>query len=114
MEQSNPAKPSESVISQQHSAPMCPLRSNCSLIKQLCERSIKCRLCWDFAEMCIEYCIILRDEGWMIERQGQLYGPYPSQQQALREAEYVATYSINHGLPAQVIVQTYSQGARIV
>jgi hypothetical protein len=49
----------------------------------------------------------------MIERQGQLYGPYPSQQQALREAEYVATYSINHGLPAQVIVQTYSQGARI-
>lgn len=55
--------------------------------------------------MCVEYCIILRDEGWMIDRQGQLYGPYSSQQEAVREAVYVANYSINHGLEAEVIVQ---------
>jgi hypothetical protein len=55
--------------------------------------------------MCVEYCIILRDEGWMIDRQGQLYGPYSSQQEAVREAVYVANYSIHHGLEAEVIVQ---------
>ena len=57
--------------------------------------------------MCVEYCVILRDGSWMIERQGQLYGPYSSQQEAVREAVYVANYSINHGLQAQVIVQKY-------
>jgi len=57
--------------------------------------------------MCVEYCIILRDGGWMIERQGQLYGPYSSQEEAVREAVYVANYSISHGLQAQVIVQKH-------
>jgi hypothetical protein len=56
--------------------------------------------------MRIEYCVILRDEGWMIERQGQLYGPFSSQQEAVREAVYVVNYSISHGLPAKVVVET--------
>jgi hypothetical protein len=56
--------------------------------------------------MRIEYRVTLRDEGWMIERQGQLYGPFSSQQEAVREAAYVVNYSISHGLPAKVVVQT--------
>jgi hypothetical protein len=56
----------------------------------------------------VAYCVIRRDEGWMIERHGQFYGPYSSQQEAVREAVYVANYSINHGLPAEVVVQKYS------
>jgi len=56
----------------------------------------------------IEYCVVRRDEGWMIERQGQLYGPYSSQHEAVREAVYVANYSIDHGLPAEVVVQKFS------
>jgi hypothetical protein len=48
------------------------------------------------AEMHGEYCIVLRDEGWMIERQGQLYGPYPSRQNAVNEAIY-ATYGLQAG-----------------
>jgi hypothetical protein len=59
--------------------------------------------CTDEAEMRVEYCIVLRDEGWMIERQGQFYGPYSSKQEAVREATYVANYSTEHGLRAQVI-----------
>jgi hypothetical protein len=55
--------------------------------------------------MSVEYRINVREQGWMIERQGQLYGPYSSQQEAVREATYVANYSINHGLQAEVIVQ---------
>jgi hypothetical protein len=55
--------------------------------------------------MAVEYHIALRDEGWMIDREGQLYGPYSSQQEAMREAVYVADYSIHHGLPAEVIVE---------
>jgi hypothetical protein len=43
----------------------------------------------------------------MIEREGQLYGPYSSQREAVREAVYVANYSTSHGLPAEVIVQNY-------
>jgi hypothetical protein len=58
--------------------------------------------------MGVEYCVILRDEGWMIERHGHLYGPYSSQQEAMHEAVYVANYSINHGLPAEVLLQGYS------
>jgi len=58
--------------------------------------------------MSVEYRISLRDERWMIERQGQFYGPYSSQQEALSEAVYVANYSTSHGLPAQVIVQNPS------
>lgn len=57
----------------------------------------------DETEMRVEYCIVLRDEGWMIERQGQFYGPYSSKQEAVREATYVAKYSTEHGLRAQVI-----------
>jgi hypothetical protein len=54
--------------------------------------------------MAVEYRIALRNEGWMIEREGQLYGPYLSKQEAVREALYVANYSINHGLEAEVVV----------
>jgi hypothetical protein len=59
------------------------------------------------AKMAVEYRIALRNEGWMIEREGQLYGPYGSKQEALSEAVYVANYSISHGLQAEVIVQKY-------
>jgi hypothetical protein len=46
----------------------------------------------------------------MIEREGQLYGPYSSKQEAVHEAEYLANYSIDHGLQAEVIVQeTFSR-----
>ena len=55
--------------------------------------------------MAVEYHIALRNEGWMIEREGQHYGPYASKQEAMREAVYVANYSISHGLQAEVIVQ---------
>jgi hypothetical protein len=54
------------------------------------------------AEMRVEYCIVVHDKGWMIERQGQFYGPYASKQEAVREATYVANYSTDHGLRAQV------------
>jgi hypothetical protein len=47
----------------------------------------------------------------MIERQGHLYGPYASRQDAVNEAVYVANYSTTHGLQAEVIVQKYSHGA---
>jgi hypothetical protein len=40
------------------------------------------------SKMLVEYCIVLGDAGWMIEREGQLYGPYPSQQNAVSEAFY--------------------------
>jgi hypothetical protein len=53
----------------------------------------------------IEYCIVQHDKGWMIDRQGYFYGPYTSKQDAVREAVYVANYSTNHGLHAEVIVQ---------
>lgn len=55
--------------------------------------------------MRVEYYVIFHDGGWMIKREGQLYGPYPSQQEAVCEAVFVATYSIDHGLEAEVIVQ---------
>jgi hypothetical protein len=55
--------------------------------------------------MRVEYYVVFRDGGWMIKRHGQFYGPYSSQQEAVREAVYVATYSIDHGLEAEVIVQ---------
>jgi hypothetical protein len=58
--------------------------------------------CTDETQMRVEYCIVLRDKGWMIERQGQSYGPYSSKQVAVREANYVANYSTSHGLRAQV------------
>jgi hypothetical protein len=55
--------------------------------------------------MRVDYYVIFQDGGWIIERQGQRYGPYPSSQAALSEAIYVADYSIRHGLEAQVIVE---------
>jgi hypothetical protein len=55
--------------------------------------------------MRIQYYVIFYDGGWMIKRQGQFYGPYSSRQEAVREAVYVATHSIDHGLEAEVIVQ---------
>ena len=85
--------------------------ANCNLIEQLCRRSIIV----DFdlnrlSAMAIEYRIALRDRGWMIEREGQLYGPYSSKQEALHEAVYVANYAINHGLQSEVIVEkTFSR-----
>jgi hypothetical protein len=46
----------------------------------------------------------------MIEREGQLYGPYSSKQEAVYEAVYVANYSISHGLQAEVSVRdTFSR-----
>jgi hypothetical protein len=58
-------------------------------------------------KMGVEYYVIRGEEGWMIRRQEQLYGPYSSQDEAVREAVYVANYSISHGLPAEVMVQKY-------
>jgi hypothetical protein len=60
------------------------------------------------SKRCIEYRVVRRDNGWMIERDTQFYGPYTSQKEAMREAAYVANYSINHGLPAEVVVQKFS------
>ena len=53
----------------------------------------------------VEYCIVRHDKGWMIDREGQFYGPYASKQDAVREAVYVANYSTNRGLQAEVNVQ---------
>ena len=41
----------------------------------------------------------------MIKRQEQFYGPYSSLDEAVREAVYVANYSISRGIGAAVIVQ---------
>src|SRR5688572_19314099 len=80
--------------------------ANSNLIEQLCRRSIII----DFdlnrlSAMAVEYRIALRDRGWMIEREGQLYGPYSSKQEAVHEAVYVANYAMNHGLQSEVIVE---------
>jgi hypothetical protein len=55
--------------------------------------------------MRVEYFVLFHDAGWMIRRHGRCYGPYASRQEAVREAVYVANYSITHGLEAEVIVQ---------
>lgn len=55
--------------------------------------------------MRVEYYVVQRPEGWMIERHGQYYGPYPCREKAVQEALYVADYSIKRGLEAQVTVQ---------
>lgn len=59
------------------------------------------------ANMAVEYRVALCEQGWMIEREGQLYGPYASKQEAVREAVYVVNYSNSHGLKAEVIVEKY-------
>ena len=41
----------------------------------------------------------------MIERHGQYYGPFACREDAVKEAVYVAEYSIRHGLQAEVVVQ---------
>jgi hypothetical protein len=55
--------------------------------------------------MHVAYYVILRNGRWMIERHGQYYGPFTCREDALKEAVYVAEYSIRHGLHAEVIVQ---------
>jgi len=55
--------------------------------------------------MRVAYYVKLRDRGWMIERHGQYYGPFACREDAVKEAVYVAEYSIRHGLQAEVVVQ---------
>jgi hypothetical protein len=55
--------------------------------------------------MHVAYYVTLRDGRWMIERHGQHYGPFACREDAVKEAVYVAEYSIRHGLQAEVIVQ---------
>ena len=55
--------------------------------------------------MRVAYYVIFSDSGWMIERHGQHYGPFANREEAVREAVYVASYSLRHGLEAEVIVQ---------
>jgi hypothetical protein len=55
--------------------------------------------------MRVAYYIKIRDGRWMIERHGQCYGPFACREDAVKEAVYVAEYSIRHGLDAEVIVQ---------
>ena len=55
--------------------------------------------------MRVAYNVKLRDRGWMIERHGQYYGPFACREDAVKEAVYVAEYSIRHGLQAEVVVQ---------
>jgi hypothetical protein len=55
--------------------------------------------------MRVAYYVSLRDGEWMIERHGQYYGPFASREDAVKEAVYVAEYSIRHGLQAEIIVQ---------
>ena len=64
--------------------------------------------------MAVKYRVVLREQGWMIEREGQLYGPYPSKQEAVGEAVYVTNYSNSHGLKAEVIVQTFLGVDRLI
>ena len=55
--------------------------------------------------MRVAYYVTLRDGRWMIERHGQYYGPFACREDAVKEAVYVAEYSIRHGLQAEVVVQ---------
>jgi hypothetical protein len=55
--------------------------------------------------MRVAYYVIFHDGGWVIERHGQYYGPFACREDAVKEAVYVAEYSIRHGLEAEVIVQ---------
>jgi hypothetical protein len=55
--------------------------------------------------MRVAYYVIFHERGWMIERHGQYYGPFTCQEEAVREAVYVADYSIRHGLEAEVVVE---------
>jgi hypothetical protein len=55
--------------------------------------------------MRVAYYITIRDGRWVIERHGQCYGPFACREDAVKEAVYVAGYSIRHGLEAEVIVQ---------
>ena len=55
--------------------------------------------------MRVQYCVMQLAEGWMIKREGRLYGPYRSQQEALQEAWYVVNHSNSNGLAAELIVQ---------
>ena len=59
----------------------------------------------------IEYCVVRRDNGWMIERDGQFYGLYTSQAEVVREAAYAANYSIKHGLPAEVVGHKFPENS---
>jgi hypothetical protein len=58
------------------------------------------------AGMRVEYYVLFHDGGWVIKRQEQIYGPYSSLDEAVREAVYVANYSISRGIGAAVIVQS--------
>ena len=55
--------------------------------------------------MRIQYRILQCGGRWMIKRHGQLYGPYRSLQEAVREAMYVVDHSNSNGLAAELLVQ---------
>jgi hypothetical protein len=61
--------------------------------------------------MRVAYYVTLRDGRWMIERHGQYYGPFACREDAVKEAVYVAEYSIRHGLEAEVVVQRIEPSA---
>ena len=61
--------------------------------------------------MRVAYYVTLRDGRWMIERHGQCYGPFACREDAVKEAVYVAEYSIRHGLHAEVVVQRHEPSA---
>jgi hypothetical protein len=65
------------------------------------------------AEVRVEFCIVLRDEGWMIEREGRRYGPYDSRRDAMNEAICLANYSISYDLqPGLDTLPSHSGGIR--
>ena len=52
------------------------------------------------------YYVVLYDGEWKIDFQHKHYGPYPTQQDAIRAAVDAAHATGNNGIDAQVLVQS--------
>ena len=53
----------------------------------------------------IQYFVMLHEGQWKVRRYGKLYGPYPTQEAAIRIATDVAQRSGKNDRPAQVMFQ---------
>jgi hypothetical protein len=54
------------------------------------------------------YFVVLSDGEWKIELQHKHYGPYSTQQTAIRAAVEAAQAAVNNGIDAEVLVQSMS------
>jgi hypothetical protein len=52
-----------------------------------------------------QYFVVLHQSQWMINFEGQRYGPYKTQQDAIDIARKWARQSADQGYPSQVLVQ---------